>query len=394
MSPLCILPHPNSNQGLTYIPPSVADLAGFFNTPEASEQSLFSTRVWARVNTEPSRTRSFERTQSIKDSGKERHVLKLYLMGNSITSLPRELFKVKNLTVLSLRTLSHSLPLLPSNSNKGKNGLTFIPPEICLLTNLHELNISNNKLTFLPWQMRDMKIEKLLLNPNPFLPEPEPMSKHASETDPYASPARRRRRSITPLWLPPTKPVLSPLTCTLDAVPPLTELCLRLLLTPSSSAPHTMLVEYYGSPLHDAWSARVPSSIHRVLCDAVPGVLRLHKRALVPAPVTSPELPGTCPNPAHKGAVFVKHGSERYSWERRVAGVDVGGAVPLRWRGCLAGCLDFLEQEATTLTPRSFAFRSRVPAPEESDNDVEIPALAVQAVDLGHGDLDMEDFDD
>lgn len=77
-----------------------------------------------------------------------------------------------------------------------------------------------------------------------------------------------------------------------------------------------------------------------------------------------------------------------------MAGVDVGGAVPLRWRGCLAGCLDFLEQEATTLTPRSFAFRSRVPAPEESDNDVEIPALAVQAVDLGHGDLDMEDFDD
>lgn len=100
----------SSNQQLKSIPASIGDLSGFFNTPESSEQSLFSGRVLARINTEPAiesaRTRSFERTQSIKDSGKERHVLKLYLMMNMITSLPPELFSVKNLTVLSLRTLT------------------------------------------------------------------------------------------------------------------------------------------------------------------------------------------------------------------------------------------------------------------------------------------------
>ena len=97
----------SSNQQLKSIPPSIGDLSGFFNTTESSEQSLFSGRTLARINTEPAiesaRVRSFDRTQSIKDSGKERHVLKLYLMGNMITSLSPELFSVKNLTVLSLR---------------------------------------------------------------------------------------------------------------------------------------------------------------------------------------------------------------------------------------------------------------------------------------------------
>ena len=44
--------------------------------------------------------------------GKERHALKLYLMGNMITSLPAELFSVEDLTVLSLRMSTLSLVLL------------------------------------------------------------------------------------------------------------------------------------------------------------------------------------------------------------------------------------------------------------------------------------------
>ena len=36
------------------------------------------------------------------------------------------------------------------------------------------------------------------------------------------------------------------------------------------------------------------------------------------------------------------HVEQRFTWERRIAGVDVGGAVPVRWRGCQQGCLDFL----------------------------------------------------
>ena len=36
------------------------------------------------------------------------------------------------------------------------------------------------------------------------------------------------------------------------------------------------------------------------------------------------------------------HVEQRLTWERRIAGLDVGGAVPVRWRGCQRGCLDFL----------------------------------------------------
>ncbi|KAG8215011.1 hypothetical protein J3R82DRAFT_8417 [Butyriboletus roseoflavus] len=330
-----------SNQQLKFIPASIGDLSGFFNTTESSEQSLFSGRVLARINTElaieSTRTRSFERTLSIKDSGKERHVLKLYLMSNIITSLPPELFSVKNLTVLSLRN----------------NRLTFIPPDICRLTNLHELNISNNRLEFLPWQMRDMTIEKLLVHPNRFLPEP---SQPSSNPDPSRSPLRSRRsmmrlHSLRKVALPgPTKPVLSPVTFSLTRVPPLTELCLRLLLAPSeTSPPHTVIADYYGLPLSDQWS--IPPNVRHTLMHAVPGILRPRKR--LPTDTITPEDPrastgtytGTCPNPTHRGRVFVRHATERFSWERRVAGVDVGGVVPMRWRGCLGTCLDFLDDD-------------------------------------------------
>ncbi|KAF8556435.1 hypothetical protein OG21DRAFT_1437021 [Imleria badia] len=376
-----------SNQQLKSIPPSIGDLSGFFNTSESSEQSLCLGRTLARINTEPiesARARSFERTQSIKDSGKERHVLKLYLMGNMITSLPPELFSVKNLTVLSLRG----------------NRLTFIPPDICRLTNLHELNISNNQLKFLPWQMRDMKIAKLMVNPNPFLPEPN---------NALSCPPLEPRRSMTRLHSlrqevlsRPTKPVLSPVTLTLARVPPLTELSLRLLLTPSETTPsHTVLADYYGLPLSDQWT--IPPNVRHTLMDAVPGILRPRKRFSVDmitredqrASGTSGTGTGTatCPNPAHKGRVFVKHASERFSWERRIAGVDVGGSVPLRWRGCLGTCLDFLdgeceEKHGVVGGPRVVVAPARA---EESEVDM---ALAIRAVDLGNISLDLEDFDD
>jgi hypothetical protein len=43
--------------------------------------------------------------------------------------------------------------------------------------------------------------------------------------------------------------------------------------------------------------------------------------------------------------VFVHHAEEAYTWEDHIAGVNVGGSVPLRWRGCQKGCLDFLHPE-------------------------------------------------
>lgn len=48
--------------------------------------------------------------------------------------------------------------------------------------------------------------------------------------------------------------------------------------------------------------------------------------------------------------MFVDHAEERFEWVKDVAEVVVsdlpGGVVPIQWRGCSSGCLDFLEKEA------------------------------------------------
>jgi hypothetical protein len=51
---------------------------------------------------------------------------------------------------------------------------------------------------------------------------------------------------------------------------------------------------------------------------------------------------GTCGNPNHQGRIFVKAVEQRLSWEKVIAGQNAGGMVPVMWRGCEHGCLDFL----------------------------------------------------
>lgn len=256
--------------------------------------------------------------------------------------------------------------------------------------------------------MCDMKIDKLLVNPNPFLPEPA----HSPPTyDPPRSPLRSRGdRSITRIYSllraealsRPTKPVLSPITFSLTRVPPLTELCLRLLLAPSETTPtHTVIADYYGLPLSDQWT--IPPNVRHTLIDAVPGILRPRKRFSIDtithedqcASTSASSGTATCPNPAHKGRVFVKHASERFSWERRIAGVDVGGAVPVRWRGCLGTCLDFLDgdQREEGEDRRAVGGPAVRPLARSEESDVD-DAMAVRTVDLGSVSLDMEGFDD
>ncbi|KAG2358828.1 hypothetical protein BDR07DRAFT_1488902 [Suillus spraguei] len=366
----------HSNLGLKTIPASVADLAGFFNTTELSEQSLFSGRNLPRVKTEPafeSRVRSFERTKSIIDSGKERHMLQLYLFGNSIHELPPELFKLENLTVLSLRG----------------NLLTYIPPEICRLVNLKELNISQNRLSYIPSEMRDMKLSKLQLNPNPFLNEPsfsrvpsascDILSQRRSMTrisSQYRKAAMNPSRAIT----------VSPLTTFLPGVPPLTEICYRkLLCSLKGDNSRTVLGEYYGVPLSDVWN--VPENIRGVLAENAPGVFKSY--GVLPEPRKHGRRPsqgsGGCANPEHKGRFFVRHAAERFTWERRIAGVDVGGAVPLRWRGCIETCLGFLDEDAGQ------ANATELPSMDPSGvMDVD-ETEAVMVMDL---ESDLDEFDD
>ncbi|KAG6331506.1 hypothetical protein ID866_7586 [Astraeus odoratus] len=389
-----------SNQQLGSIPPFIGDLAGFFNTPEVSEQTLSSSRSLTRVNTEPplpsSKTRLFERTQSIVDSGKERHVLQLYLSGNSIRSLPPQLFTLQNLSVLSLRG----------------NQLTYLPGDICRLKNLRELNISLNRLTFLPWEIRDMKLSKLQLYPNPYLPEPSQPHRPTN-----AGAGRRTlstRRSITRLASvrrdspPPAAVTVSAVTTLFPGVPPLTELCFRVLLSPVRAGPDapTVIADYYGVPLSDQWN--IPPDIQKTLAECVPDLLRPRKRfsmdaARQDARPRSASQTGTarCARPGHEEHVFVRHAAERFTWERCIAGINVGGTVPLRWRGCTQTCLDFLDEDSGIADTKNG--KGEVAADlgtfdtdarkEDVDMAIDLDE-AVQVIRLGSMELSMDDFDD
>ncbi|KAF1984510.1 hypothetical protein K402DRAFT_455692 [Aulographum hederae CBS 113979] len=84
--------------------------------------------------------------------------LQLFLSGNSLRSIPREVWNFQSLTVLSLRN----------------NELTELPPSIGRLHNLVELNVSGNRLRWLPWELlrlygKNGKLRRLTTLPNPFV---------------------------------------------------------------------------------------------------------------------------------------------------------------------------------------------------------------------------------
>ncbi|KXS95687.1 hypothetical protein AC578_839 [Pseudocercospora eumusae] len=90
--------------------------------------------------------------------------IKLFLAKNSLTSLPLELFRLDNLTVLSLRS----------------NALTEIPPCVARLRKLKELNISGNRIQCLPCELLDLLSCRnghatVNIRPNPLL-EPTEIS--------------------------------------------------------------------------------------------------------------------------------------------------------------------------------------------------------------------------
>ena len=323
--------------------------------------------MFTRVNTAPagtfgffpSRSTASDRTRSIADAsiGLAREQLQLFLAGNQIRSLPRELFGLDKLTVLILRESCFSyaswLDLRACTALPGANQLTHLPPEIAHLTNLRELNVSNNRLQYLPSEMSTMTLHQLHLHPNPFfLPPPFQQQQHSSRSSLASS-----SNTITdrPVSLP-----SHPLPHTI----PLVELSFRALFShyffpnpdPSSAEDNTppepndtVLATTYPLPL-EGWD--IPQPLKATLEICVPGSTDLRNeegpsvaRPPAAAARTEPDIMGigVCPSPRHHHrTVFARHAEERFTWEQRVAGVSVGGAVPLRWRGCQWGCLDFL----------------------------------------------------
>ena len=86
--------------------------------------------------------------------------IRLYLGNNNLTHLPGELYRLQDLTELSLR----------------QNDLKEIMPTISRLKNLKVLNLSSNMLRWLPWELLQLSINEpptLRVHPNPFI---EPIS--------------------------------------------------------------------------------------------------------------------------------------------------------------------------------------------------------------------------
>ena len=82
--------------------------------------------------------------------------LRLYLSNNLLEEVPGEVFHLKNLQVLSLRS----------------NNLTEILPSIGELSNLKELNLGSNQLNWLPWELLGLlhaNLQKCMIYPNPLI---------------------------------------------------------------------------------------------------------------------------------------------------------------------------------------------------------------------------------
>lgn len=83
--------------------------------------------------------------------------LKIFLASNRLSTLPEELFNLRNLTVLSLRG----------------NKIHELPPAIGRLHKLTELNISQNSLQYLPFEILDLfsdtsRLQSFQIHPNLF----------------------------------------------------------------------------------------------------------------------------------------------------------------------------------------------------------------------------------
>lgn len=82
---------------------------------------------------------------------------RLFLTRNILTVLPKEVFDLHGLKVLSLR----------------HNKLTEIPPAIGKLSLLQDLNVAGNRLQHLPWEIlnliRDGELKQLTVHPNRFI---------------------------------------------------------------------------------------------------------------------------------------------------------------------------------------------------------------------------------
>ncbi|KAJ3931683.1 MAG: hypothetical protein NXY57DRAFT_1006319 [Lentinula lateritia] len=132
---------------------------------------------------------------------------------------------------------------------------------------------------------------------------------------------------------------------------------------------------------------------------------------------------GFCPSPRHRhhgpngltSSLCYQHTEERFTWESTIAGVENLGEIPVRWRGCLKGCLGFLDvgdedqdvekaekgkivstsipMPILTLGPDSDVGTAGMTLSPPMDTDLDLEH-AVKPVDLSGVEFTENDFDD
>lgn len=233
---------------------------------------------------------------------------------------------------------------------QGQNKLTSLPPAICKLTWLRELNVANNRLSYLPAEIQDLHLDSLHLYPNPFTMPPTHLESqaHTSNRMTRILGPLKRGSSVPTLAELALRRLLSPATPALCTLPSRSETCLEAAMT---------LAEIDGLPL--------PLHIKRVVrASTGHGRKRDHEEGVS----LDTELDMTiniCPCPQHhslaetnpdprKGVRFMQTGSsikrgmfaynspvfgvpveERMEWVGIVAGVNVAenpsAWVPCKW---------------------------------------------------------------
>jgi hypothetical protein len=215
----------------------------------------------------------------------------------------------------------------------------------------------------------------------------------------------------------------------LPKIIPLVEMAFRVLLSPSIASPgECVLEERYDLPLDECpfdpmssfnitsgkrqFPYPIPTHLRKILSTCVrysvdPEEPLSNLSTSVDDPWSTVTGIGYCPSLRHhdrnggqfNSGVFVRHAEERISWEPVIAGVSVGGNAPVRWRGCLWGCLDYLDNEGGV----GDSDGSKLPeicnnnldqvAEEDSSRDNEDMADAVQVIQLS-GVNELDEFDD
>lgn len=247
--------------------------------------------------------------------------LQIYLASNTLSarSFPSSFFTLSNLIVLSLRN----------------NQLEELSAGIGRLKGLVELSLGGNQLRWLPAEFAQLgsasqagSLEKLALYPNPWLKPPSPPLR--STLSASASPPSR---------------LLAPVK-THFAVPSLREILTRKLLAPSPWEPELRLVQ---DTIFGEATRLLPEHLHAPF----EGLLS------APNDKSFDYEANVCRSEAHSESPvwYTLHAEERFEWvsqdslvvdRAKCTSSEEGRGrrrkdIPVLWRGCSRGCLDWLD---------------------------------------------------